>query len=662
MTKKSSKRADRTRFPLPVPIDDGSRICVKLYIPNILEHRAAFQGAVLNLAHWYSWTLDDAKQGREVAAVWEQIYLDMMATFYDGCPDDKPCHDFSPAAGFIEYFPNNPYTEPDLITAGYNSPAWYLATAASNLVLGTEYGDVVTDLSRFPPGSLPTIIPSSGLPRIRLNLVGEGLVRLYMLNLFGGSLIQITVDDNLATLRFLDSDRDLIAIPFETLGVTIAEVTITGSGAHHIDLIVVSQVNDSIPFLHHGGGLRKIELCGFESMVTVPNPIFRFTAECLLQVSYNGIDYDNIPGWSDFAPACFLGADGAPGVPGADGAPGAPGADGVPGAPGLDNNTRCQAATAISRHLANDFLSPMIFAIIQGLNDALDPSAIETLAAERWFQITGGLDCATQFSDYVNDLTNLNVPDGTLENYRSAIADTPLQDDMLRGLFCWLCPDGSLDFTRIGEFTTAVANLYPDDIPRQIFAKWLFMAVQCSPRPFMDMVSAGLLASGCTDCAELSCDDWNVAFTQWVHDFNFNIEQTGWNATPSGSEKTGYVTDHGFQPFAAPAGSGNFACISIASDTTLAAIDRIDIGLESAYGAPGHIKVSTILDSTGLEQVYDADFADTVDYFTLPYSGALLNLIHIEITRTDAGCTSQIGTSLPTIRYVTIHGHGVNPF
>lgn len=259
--KKSGRKADRTRFPLPSPIDDTTRICVKMLIPNIPGHRQAFLGAIYNLSKWYSWELDTAKQGREAAIVWKDIFNTLLDTFYDGCEEDIPCLTFTPDAPFIEWFPNNPYTEPDLIGEGYNAPAWYQATAASNLILGTQPGDIVTDISRFPPGSLPSIIPASGLPRFRINLGSPGTVTIHLLNIFAGSVAQITIDDDIGTLRYIDMDRDQIAAPFETATTTPVEVEVLGAGAHHIDVIVVSQINDSIPFLHHGGGLRKVEVC-----------------------------------------------------------------------------------------------------------------------------------------------------------------------------------------------------------------------------------------------------------------------------------------------------------------------------------------------------------------------------------------------------------------
>lgn len=654
--KTSSKRGDRTRFPIPVPIDDGSRVCVKVYVPNIIEHRAAFQGAILNLAHWYSWSLDDAKQGRLAAAVWDEIYNDMMATWGDDCPDDKPCHEFSPAAQFIEWFPNNPYTQPDLVTAGYNYPAWYLATPASNLTLGTQTGDVVTDLSRFPPGSLPTIIPASGLPRFRINVNGEGVVRLHLLNIFAGSLAQITIDDNLSTIRLLDSDRDQLAVPFETSTTTIEEIEITGTGLHHVDVIIVSQINDQIPFLHHGGGLRKVELCGFESMVTMPTPIFRFTEDCKLQVSFNGTDYNDIPGWTDFALTCFQGA------PGAQGEPGAQGAQGIPGIPGTNASIRCQVAEGLVRGMIDGYLVPMIDAVIAGINAEETPEGIETLASEQWFTLEPGSECAGTFSTQVNILVEMDNPEGSLEIYRSAIADEPFKLEMIRGIYCWLCDNGTLDPARLGEFTNAVFNLFPGSIPHEIFANWFFVALGCSTNDFAAMIARRSLIVGCVDCASLDCSDWSAAFIEWHRDFLFHETNEYWVERASGSQKTRWELGHGFAPFESPAGSGNFSCIAIQSTTPTLLLKRIEIGLEAAYGIAGHLKVAVQHHDDLLFEEYNTDFPSNADFFAIEYLGTVaMDELQIEITPQIEGCTEDIDPT-PYIRYVTVYGNNPNPF
>lgn len=249
------------QFDLPQVIDPP-RVCMKLNIPNERYHIRAFWTALYRLTLWNSWEADEGKNGTKVASVWRQVWNEAMAsddTF--NCDQCNECISYPPNAPFIEWFPNNPYTEPDLVTEGYNMPAWYSVETQDDF-WGTKPGDVATDITRFPPGSLPTIIPASGLPRFRINLTGAALVRLHMVNMIAGSIAQVTIDDDITTARFLDVNRDILAIPPETETVSIEEIEVEGDGAHHIDVIIVSQVNDQIPFLHHGGGLRKVEICG----------------------------------------------------------------------------------------------------------------------------------------------------------------------------------------------------------------------------------------------------------------------------------------------------------------------------------------------------------------------------------------------------------------
>ncbi len=243
------------KLELPIhDVDEPNRVCISLnrdWLPIIMS-------AVSRLEYPASW-----KPGTDSDRAENNIHklYTILRNPDDDCADNN-CYTYGPEAPFIEWFPNNPFTSPDLVTDGYLFPAWYLATPLSNTILGTQDGDVVTDISRIPIGSLPTILPASGLPRFRINLSAPGLVRLHLLNVLQGSMAQITIDDRLDTIRFIDLNRDQVAIPAETSTATIEEIEVLGAGAHHIDVIIVSMVNDEIPFIYHGGGLRKIEICG----------------------------------------------------------------------------------------------------------------------------------------------------------------------------------------------------------------------------------------------------------------------------------------------------------------------------------------------------------------------------------------------------------------
>jgi len=310
----------KNAFPLPTNISGHALRSVCFDIPDVAEYRQAFWGHLWELGNWYMWqkltTADDRDQ--EAAAYWREILHINYQRWndFEECAADT-CREYPPSAGFIEWFPNNPYLSPDFVGDGYNNPAWYLATTASNIAYGSAFGDAITSIDRFPPGSLPSVIPASGLPRFRINVTGAGTVKATLVNLFGGSLIQTTTDDDVLTLKFVDVSRDTVSAPPETQTELTVEFTFTTPGAHHIDFIVISWVNSSIPFLHHGGGLRRVELCGFETM-PVTTPPFRFTEACGLEY-YNGEEWIPVDGWTEFAPACFTGADGVDGVDGVDG-------------------------------------------------------------------------------------------------------------------------------------------------------------------------------------------------------------------------------------------------------------------------------------------------------------------------------------------------------
>jgi hypothetical protein len=250
-----------------------------MLIPNAQEYRAALVGQLYELGNAHYWEDDGAGTPEIVSQVWRESIAASL-TFGDvgECGDNTSCHTFSPGASFVQWFPNDPYRTPTLVPDGYNLPPWYLSDTVAEATYGTESGDVLTSLDRFPPGSLPTIIPSSGLPRFRVNLYGEGVVTLHLVNIIAGSLLQVTIDDEIGTLRFIEVDRDLISLPTENNWQLDIDIEITGAGNHHIDCIVVSWINESIPFLHHGASLRSVDLCGFTEMAPIPPTMIRTTA------------------------------------------------------------------------------------------------------------------------------------------------------------------------------------------------------------------------------------------------------------------------------------------------------------------------------------------------------------------------------------------------
>lgn len=263
---------DKSLFPLPSLSDDGSRLCVRVNIPNIPAHRQAFIGAIYNLTRWYSWGQDEAHTALTIAHVWRDVFAEMMANFYDNCADCPPedrCRDFPTDSGVLTYFPGNPFTEPEYIpNQFYNKPPFYLF-----------HGDVLTDITCISanPLDLP-FLAATELPRIRVTVNGDKLVRLHLLSIIQGGYASIIVDDNPLAVNWVDLTRAslldfqalLIAIE-EGLGIgsltgvlvedVIVEIKLETVEEHHIDIVFFPKFNTEVIF-GFGGGLRKVEICG----------------------------------------------------------------------------------------------------------------------------------------------------------------------------------------------------------------------------------------------------------------------------------------------------------------------------------------------------------------------------------------------------------------
>lgn len=281
-----------------------SRMCFSLS-----EREVSMLISALDVFHWKTRWYGENIADDNIKRLVDGAINALMNPVQCGEPvGDEDCFTYLPNSPFIEWFPHDPFSQPDLVTDGYNLPAWYVSNQAEK--------SVMTDISRFPPGSLPTIIPASGLPRFRLHLSSEtgGICELHLISMVAGSLCQITVDDDPLSVQFVDLDVDITSIPPETGYEVIVEIEVP-TGNHHIDCIIVSQVNESIPFLHHGGGLKSVVLCGVGVGQSMYTPQFRFQ-NCILEYTLDGVNWLPVTGWPEGAAACFQGEQGVPGQDG----------------------------------------------------------------------------------------------------------------------------------------------------------------------------------------------------------------------------------------------------------------------------------------------------------------------------------------------------------
>lgn len=61
-------------YLLPDVIDPGDAVCIRVFIPDDPLYIAAFWGAYEYLTAWLAWERDDAKRGKDAAAVWKPYF------------------------------------------------------------------------------------------------------------------------------------------------------------------------------------------------------------------------------------------------------------------------------------------------------------------------------------------------------------------------------------------------------------------------------------------------------------------------------------------------------------------------------------------------------------------------------------------------------------
>lgn len=65
----------RQLFPTPDPPAPAKMRCVSVYIPDSMDHLAAFAGAIALLGKWNSWQKDEAHTARLAAVAWQQCLM-----------------------------------------------------------------------------------------------------------------------------------------------------------------------------------------------------------------------------------------------------------------------------------------------------------------------------------------------------------------------------------------------------------------------------------------------------------------------------------------------------------------------------------------------------------------------------------------------------------
>lgn len=247
-------------------VTDPDRISVCVPVPDDINHRAAFLGALYTLTWAKNWEHDGTPKGKDVSLVWSEIYHEVSDKLgVELCEGFEPrCRVYSNLLGIIEYGPNDPRYTPDLVPDGYASPPWYFATTASNIAFGSHTGDIITSFERLPivlpPGGV--LVPD-GWPWIKINLNGSGVVRVYLRALALGSMFIVTRSDNPLSFQFVDVNTDTVQAPPETHNEIIFEAEFETPAQHWLQFNIVPAIDLEEAPVTYGGGITKIELCGF---------------------------------------------------------------------------------------------------------------------------------------------------------------------------------------------------------------------------------------------------------------------------------------------------------------------------------------------------------------------------------------------------------------
>lgn len=537
----------RTKFPLPTVINPPDRLCVRVNVPDDPAHIQAFTGALLNLTEWYGWERDSLKRGREVASVWWQVYLEMLEHLYDGCEGgDCPadCIDFPNSASFIEYAPQNPFTQPDYVPPGYSDVPFYIAQTT---IPGTDLrpGDVLTDITRIPLyASLPDIL-AQGFPRFRIPVTvgasGQSEIEIHLLRIPQGGLALINQDDDPLTSDFIDltsaSILDLAdlnallgtALDGRLIHEYVYEKTITGTGDHFIDVTFLPKVTTDV-LVGFGGGFRKLTICG-DAAQEVDVFDIRLLDGCILQKTNDGGTT-----WEDVLNICY-GANGGggdddmmlrqnpdnpcllewsrdcstwtvfadlslcPGTP--------PNETGIPD-PGFPNTAtvpgNCELAARAVQIMTAEFHAVMVdLAAGQGVPDVIYNYVLD--AVNWWINILS-LNTVVAAVGESLDLTSATYPTAIdlIDHYIVRSVSTPDDMGVVAALWCSMSADGVLTDQNFGSFIDILLNNVDPDTDPFYRALGLFIqgqGVKFARAAIMKASSEDLSARADCDCEDI---------------------------------------------------------------------------------------------------------------------------------------------------------------
>lgn len=323
---------------LPSVLNPVGDICVEVKIPAHPDYVKLFVRAIRMLEVNRMYERDEALSAKIVCEQWRDRtvnpVIEALATGTGMCGVDGECLAYPPFASFISFYPQNPYTEPDLVPPDFLAPPFFVnGKDAAHDLPNYEKGDIIVNFAAI---NLEPVWNLDNTPRIELCLEGSGVVELHLLKTVQGGAAVISVDNPIdlgdiisgvigAGIEIISLNQDIISLPPETAEEVIIEQEITTEGEHTLYIYFLPTLDDSLIPLFFGGGLREISLCGnirpcgtpapeppppLEG-VTELKPEFQFTADCGLEYQLRDQNEEIVQGWTavagwvDNAALCF---------------------------------------------------------------------------------------------------------------------------------------------------------------------------------------------------------------------------------------------------------------------------------------------------------------------------------------------------------------------
>jgi len=273
--------SDCITIPLPQIDPDVNAITLNLTAIELREMLSSIQiGA--------EWAYPDKSQ---------QILFNFMRGLI--CPPEldpnAACTRYSATSAFVQYSPNHPDSQ--IVPAGYISPAWVrFGTFDSifpdwidqwlqgiiNDFTGYVPSDVLCNIGSFPANTVEAFLSNGGIfPSFEIHVTGTGTIEIEFLSfpLGGRACIKLDSPPNIIDLLtggildsatlYVDTNRDLFSFPPEENVASTIKVDIDTVGNHILYVVFVPVIDDTLLFIGLGGGVRSIELCGFEEIANV---------------------------------------------------------------------------------------------------------------------------------------------------------------------------------------------------------------------------------------------------------------------------------------------------------------------------------------------------------------------------------------------------------